>query len=124
MALKWIESKDELIASAGWATLGFLASVKPDAELDLGELKQLMQRVQKTIHNQPNRVRYTMNCFVISVGCYVKALSALAVETAKRIGSVAVDMGGTACKVPSAVEYIQKVKDRGTIGKKRKTAKC
>jgi hypothetical protein len=35
-----------------------------------------------------------------------------------------VDMGGTACKVPYAPEYIQKVQKRGAIGKKRKTAKC
>jgi hypothetical protein len=33
-------------------------------------------------------------------------------------------MGGTACKVPDAAEYIQKVQKRGAIGKKRKTTKC
>jgi hypothetical protein len=33
-------------------------------------------------------------------------------------------MGGAACKVPLAAQYIQKVQKRGTIGKKRKTAKC
>jgi len=35
-----------------------------------------------------------------------------------------VDVGGTACKVPHAPEYIRKVQARGAIGKKRKTAKC
>jgi hypothetical protein len=39
-------------------------------------------------------------------------------------GLVEVDMGNTACKVPFAPDYIQKVKDRGTIGKKRKSARC
>jgi len=33
-------------------------------------------------------------------------------------------MGDTACKVPDAVPYIQKVEKRGTIGKKRKAARC
>jgi hypothetical protein len=43
---------------------------------------------------------------------------------AAKIGEVTVDMGGTACKVPSAAEAIEKVRKRGAIGKKRKSAKC
>ena len=124
LALKWIESPKESIATAGWATLSSLVATKPDDELDLAELKKLLQRVQKTIHAQLNRVRYVMNGFVIAVGCYVPDLTELALHVAEKIGSVEVDMNGTACKVPSAPEYIQKVKDRGTLGKKRKSAKC
>jgi 3-methyladenine DNA glycosylase AlkD len=124
MALQWIESKKENIAAAGWATLSSLVSIKNDAELDLAELQKLLQRVQKSIHDQPTRVRYTMNGFVIAVGSYVKSLTDLAIQTAGKIGSVSVEMGGTACKVPSAAEYIKKVQLRGSIGKKRKSAKC
>src|SRR5262249_1583128 len=68
LALEWIESGKENIASTGWATLSSLVAIKDNAELDLAELKQLLQRVQKTIHRQPNRVRYVMNGFVIAVG--------------------------------------------------------
>lgn len=124
LALKWIDSAEEIKATAGWATLAGLAAIKDDADLDLAELKRLLGRVQKTIHDQPNRVRYVMNSFVIAVGSYVKSLTDLAVQTAKKIGPVTVDMGNTACQVPSAVEYIQKVQQRGAIGKKRKTVKC
>jgi 3-methyladenine DNA glycosylase AlkD len=124
LALKWIESKNENIAATGWATLSSLVSIKDDAELDLPELKGLVDRVQKTIHQQPNRVRYVMNAFVIAVGSHVSALTDHAVKAAKGIGNVSVDMGGTACKVPSALEYIDKVQKKGAIGKKRKTAKC
>lgn len=124
LALKWIDSNKERAAAAGWATLAGLVAIKDDADLDAAELKRLLQRVQKTIHEQPNRVRYVMNGFVIAVGSYVKALTDLAVQTAAKIGPVTVDMGGTACKVPSAGEYIKKVQQRGAIGKKRKTVKC
>lgn len=124
VALQCIDSKSEPIASAGWATLGSLVSIKDDAELDLAELKQLLERVQKTIHEQPNRVRYCMNGFVIAVGCYVKALTTQALQTAAKIGKVSVDVGDTSCKVPFASDYIKKVQQRGSIGKKRKTAKC
>jgi 3-methyladenine DNA glycosylase AlkD len=124
LALEWIESKKERVAACGWATLSGLVAITEDSELDLDELKQLLERIAKTIHRQPNRVRYTMNCFVISVGSYVKALTDAAFHTAAQVGPVSVDMGGTACKVPSAAEYIQKVQKRGAIGKKRKTIKC
>src|ERR1700737_4827273 len=64
LALEWIESKKENVAAAGWATLSSLAATKDDADLDMAELKQLLARVQKTVHKQPNRVRYTMIMFV------------------------------------------------------------
>ena len=121
---EWIESKKENVASAGWATLSSLVSIKEDTELNLAELKQLLQRVQKTIHDEPDRIRYVMNAFVIAVGSYVKSLTELALKTGEKIGPVTVDMGNTECKVPSAPEYIQKVQKRGTVGKKRKSAKC
>lgn len=124
LALKWIDSPKENTATAGWATLSGLVAIKDDADLDLAELKRLLQRVQKTIHDAPNLVRYAMNNFVICVGSYVKPLSELALQTAAKIGPVSVDLGNTACKVPGAVEYIRKVEKRGTIGKKRKTVKC
>jgi hypothetical protein len=112
------------VATAGWATLSSLVAVTDDHDLDLGELADLLRRVQTTIHRQPNRVRYEMNGFVIAAGSYVRDLTDLALQAGTAIGPVTVDMGGTACKVPSAPEYIRKVQQRGTIGKKRKTAKC
>jgi 3-methyladenine DNA glycosylase AlkD len=124
LALEWIESKSELVATAGWATLSSLVAVREDADLDLARLKQLLQRVQKTIHEQPDRVRYCMNGFVIAVGTHVRQLTDLALKTGEKIGNVSVDMGDTSCKVPSAPEYIEKARKRGAIGKKRKTARC
>jgi hypothetical protein len=124
LAREWIDSADENTASAGWATLSSLVSITADADLDVAALKDLLARVQASIHAQPNRVRYAMNGFVIAAGSYVKALTALAIRTGKAIGEVEVDMGETACKVPFAPDYIQVVKDRGTVGKKRKSARC
>ena len=124
LALEWIESDQEHIASTGWATLSSLVAIKPDEELDLEELKGLLERVRKTIHQQPNRVRSTMNGFVIAVGSYVSPLTTAAIETAEKVGAVSVDVGETACNVPLAAESIRKVESRGAIGKKRKTAKC
>ena len=65
-----------------------------------------------------------MNGFVIATGSYIASLSAKATQVAKNIGTITVDMGGTACKVPNASAYIQKVVDKGYLGKKRKQARC
>ena len=124
LGMKWIDSPEEKIASAGWNTLAGVIALKPDHELDLATIKKLLQRIVKEIHSAPNRVRYTMNGFVIGVGGYIKELTAASMETAKKIGTVYVDMGGTACVVPSAGDYIKKLEARGSIGKKKKTVKC
>ena len=124
LTLKWIQSENENIASAGWSTLSSLVAIKDDLELDISALKKLLDRVEKEIDNSQNRVRYTMNGFVISVGAYVKPLTKSALSTAKKIGIVKVDMGGTACKVPKADEYINKIINMGRVGKKKKMARC
>jgi 3-methyladenine DNA glycosylase AlkD len=124
LALEWIDSKDEQAAAAGWATLCALVSLRDDADLDMARLGALLRRVEETIHEQPNRVRYQMNAFVISLGSYVKAFTEDAIAAGRAIGDVLVDMGKTACKVPDAAGYIEKVIARGALGKKRKTVKC
>lgn len=124
MALKWIDSPKPLIATAGWSTLSCLVALKPDDELDLDELKKLMQRVKKEIHQAPDAARYAMNGFIISVGGYVLPLNELAKKTAEEIGPVTVDLGNNSCETPDAAEYIRKMEARGNLGKKRKTVKC
>jgi 3-methyladenine DNA glycosylase AlkD len=124
IALKWINSPREVVAAAGWATLSSLVSVKADAELDLTQLKEALQRVQKQIQTAPNAARKQMNNFVIAAGTYVKPLTKLAAQIGEKIGPVTVDVGDTACKVPFSPESIRKAEKRGAIGKKRKTSKC
>ena len=65
-----------------------------------------------------------MNGFVIAVGGGVKPLSKRAKAVAKKLGKVDVQMGGTSCKVPLALEMITKIEKMGRVGKKRKTIKC
>ncbi len=65
-----------------------------------------------------------MNGLVIGVGTYVEGLAKKSKDVAKNIGKVSVDVGGTACKVPLANDYIDIVIDKGRTGIKRKTARC
>ena len=124
LALKWIESDKEFVAVSGWATLAAIASLKNDDELDLPLFQSLIDLIVKKINTAPNRVRQAMNNYLIGIGSYVSPLTDSALKAAAKIGKVKVDVGDTACKIPDAADYINKIKARGTIGKKRKTVKC
>ncbi len=124
MALKWIESSKSNIAEAGWSTLASLVALNPDSELDLPALKKLIERIGKTMRQEPDVVRYAMNDFMIAVGSYVKPLSKIALKTAEEIGVVTANLGCNQCQVPFAPDYIRKVDRKGEIGKKRKSVKC
>ncbi len=124
LGLEWIDSSEEKVAVVGWGTLSSVVAVRDDADLDIPALRRLLGRVSSTIHDQPDRVRYKMNSFVIALGTYVLDLADEALRAGEKIGKVKVDMGDTACKVPFAPEYIRKVASMGRVGKKRKTARC
>jgi 3-methyladenine DNA glycosylase AlkD len=124
LALKWMRSPREHVAASGWCTYAGIVAITPDEALDLPEIEGLLGLIVKEIAGAPNRVRYTMNGFVIAVGAYVKPLLKHAKEAAKKIGTVSVSMGDTACKVPLATAYIEKLEASGRVGKKRATIRC
>jgi 3-methyladenine DNA glycosylase AlkD len=124
LAVEWIGSKREHIATSGWCSYSGLLAITPDEKLDLAEIEKLLAKIQKEIHSAQNRVRHTMNNFIIAVGTYVKPLANQAKATAAKIGNVSVDMGDTACKVPLATSYIEKAEATGKVGVKKKTIRC
>lgn len=124
MSNKWIKSKDEQIATIGWSTYSAHIGITPNEKLDLKEIGHYIDHIEKVIHQSPNRVRYCMNNFLISAGGYIPELRNQAIQAAKKIGKISVDMGGTACKVPEVKPYIDKMVERGSDLKKKKTAKC
>jgi len=124
MAAKWMESKNETIAAAGWQTYSSIVAIKDDADLDLAEIKSLLQRAAKSIHQQPDRLKWAINNFVIAIACHVKPLHQLAVTTANGIGKITAAQAGTCSTIPFAPEHIKKFEARGAIGKKRKSPKC
>ncbi|MDN3658431.1 DNA alkylation repair protein [Ferruginibacter paludis] len=124
LALEWIESSTEKIAASGWATFANIVAIQPDDLLDIKKLEELLKTVTKKIHTSANRVRHTMNQFVIATGSYVVPLGNKAKEAAKEIGLVTVNMGDTACKEPDAIKYINKAISMGKPGNKKKEARC
>jgi len=124
LAMEWAKSKKEHVASSGWCTYAGLLATRADEALDFKEIEGLLGTVVKGIKTAQNRVRYTMNGFVISVGAYVKPLLKQAKAAAQKIGAISVDVGDTACKVPLATASIEKIEAAGRVGQKRKTIRC
>ena len=124
LALEWIGSPDEHLAACGWRVYAGLLAIKPDAELEIKEVADLLDKASKGVHAGPDRVRYVMNGFVITAGSYVKPLHELASAAAAKMGTVSIDMGDTDCRVPVATAAIEKVSSAGKLGKKRKTLRC
>jgi 3-methyladenine DNA glycosylase AlkD len=124
LATKWMSSKNENVAAAGWRTYSGLLAITPDAALDLKEIESLITRVVKEVHTAKNRERSAMNGFVIAVGTYIAPLLPKAKAAAAKMGNVSVDVGDTACKVSVASESIAKVEASGKVGVKKKTIRC
>lgn len=124
VADRFIDSKDELTMSAGWSCYDWLLGSRKDSEFDKDKLLSMLYRVRDTIHNQPNRTKYAMNNFIMSVGISYLPLHEEAKKIAVEVGKVEVFMGKTQCKTNVAAEYIQNAADKGKLGFKRKHVRC
>lgn len=121
---KWIASGKELFMSAGYSCYCWLLGNRKDEDFDQEKLNKMLEIVEKTIHNSPNRAKYAMNNFVTTVGISYMPLHERAVAVANAIGKVEVSSAKTKCNVPLASEAIQKAVDKGQLGFKRKNVRC
>lgn len=124
VADKFISSGDEFVMSAGWSCYEWLIGSRKDNEFSRSKILSMLEVVENQIHSQPNRTRYAMNGFVISVGVSYVPLHEEAMGTAERMGEVSVSLGEKACRVPNAFESIKSETDKGRLGFKRKNVRC
>ena len=124
IADRWIDSGKELIMSAGWSCYDWLLGTRKDSEFKKDKLLAMLTTVLDTIHNQPNRTKYAMNNFIMSVGISYLPLHEEAKKIAQEVGKVDVFMGQTRLQTTVATEYIQNAVDKGKIGFKRKHVRC
>lgn len=124
IATRWIHSDDPELQVVGWAGYSGYLGTKRSVDHDVEAVKALLGKVEAEIQDAENRVRYNMNGFVIAAGGAYPELTEPCKELGDRIGVVQVDLGQTACKVPSIRPYIENMEKRGRIGKKKAKAKC
>ncbi len=84
----------------------------------------MLDMVENTIHDSPERTKSAMNNFLYSVGISYLPLNEKAVETAKAVGTVEVKRDKKKSSFLNAYESIQKEMDKGKLGFKRKYVRC
>ncbi|WP_138756224.1 DNA alkylation repair protein [Paenibacillus sinopodophylli] len=124
VADKWIASGEELKMSAGWSCYCWLLGNRPDSEFSENKLAGMLEMAQNTIHDAPERAKYSMNNFIYTVGVSYLPLHNKAAETAKAVGPVEVNRDKAKSKFISATDNIQNAVDKGRIGFKRKHVRC
>jgi len=124
VADRWIASGEELRMSAGWSCYCWLLGNRPDAEFSEDKIAGMLDLVERTIHDAPERAKYSMNNFIYTVGVSYLPLHDKAVETAKAVGPVEVKRDKTKSKLIHAFENIQKAVDKNQLGFKRKYVRC
>jgi len=123
VADKWIASGEELRMSAGWSCYCWLLGRYPDSQFSESKLAGMLEQVQRTIHDAPERAKYSMNNFIYTVAISFVPLHDKAVEVAKAVGPVEVGQGKKR-KLINALVNIEKMMDKGQIGFKRKYVRC
>jgi 3-methyladenine DNA glycosylase AlkD len=124
VANKWIASGEELRMSAGWSCYCWLLGNRPDGEFNPNKIANMLNQVEKTIHDSPDRTKSSMNNFIYSVGISYMPLHDKAVETAKAVGLVEIKRDKKKSSILHASETIQKDLDKGRLGFKRKYVRC
>ncbi len=117
---RWIDSDNHRFRQAAYSLYSLILMSFDNDLIDDDFLNKKLKHVKENIHNEQNRVRYSMNSFLISAGIYDPTLTETCKSYAKDIGKVEVYMGKTSCKVPDALPYIEKVEKMNKIGFKRK----
>jgi 3-methyladenine DNA glycosylase AlkD len=106
-ASRWLDSKRGSERCAAWALVGQMAS--RDESTPGSWFAARLAEIERTIHAAPNFERYAMNGAIIAIGGRSAALRKSALAVARRIGTVEVDHGDTACKTPEAGPSIERM---------------
>lgn len=123
VADQWIASGEELRMSAGWSCYCWLLGSRPDREFPEIKISAMLELVEKTIHESPDRTKSAMNNFMYTAAISYLPLHDKAVETAKAVGPVEMKRDNKS-KFLNASENIRKEVERGKLGFKRKYVRC
>jgi 3-methyladenine DNA glycosylase AlkD len=106
-AREWMASADASLRATAWTLAGHLANLDEETPDDWFVTRLAL--IEKSIHSVSNGEREAMNMAVIAIGGRNRVLRKAATAAAKRIGTVEVDHGDTACKTPDAGPYIERM---------------
>ena len=123
VADRYIETGEELYASAGYSCYAWLLGNRKDEEFDQNKIDSMLKVAADTIHHQPDRVKYAMNNFITAVGVSFLPSHDGAMTAANKVGTVEIEARGKPMALSAASE-IQKAIHKNRLGFKRKNVRC
>ena len=124
LGMEFITAKKERLVCCGWAVLGSWLSFRPTEEIEVDQVEDLLQTIEKTVRDQPNRLRFSMFNFVVAAGAFVPEVTEECLAIGERLNDVEVEPVKKGCSIPEIVKDISKIQKMGRIGKKRKAGRC
>ena len=123
VADRWIKSGEELHVSAGYACYQWLLGWRPDSYFDRDKIRLLLDEAAASIEAQTEHVRKVISDFIAAVGVSYMPLHDEAVAAAESLNKYQAINANT-CAPFSATTVIQKAKDQGRLGFKRRAVRC
>ncbi|GIO42711.1 DNA alkylation repair protein [Paenibacillus apis] len=124
VADKWIASGEELRMSAGWSCYCWLLGNRPDHQFSEQKIAGMLELAASTIQDSPTRTKFSMSNFIYTVGISYLPLHAKALETAKALEPIEVQLNNAKSKHLQPAGNILKFLERGQLGFKRKYVRC
>ncbi len=121
---KWIASGEELRRSAGWSCYCWLLGSRPDREFSESKLAGLLDTVERTIRDAPERAKSAMNNFLYTAAISYVPLHDKAVAAAEAVGPLEMKRDKKRSRTLHAAESIRKAVEKGDLGFKRKYVRC
>jgi hypothetical protein len=91
----------------GWTLLGRLSDL--DESFPEQQLLDGVQSIERSIHTASNELKSDMNRTLITLGGRSAVLREAVLAAAKRIGTVTIDPGDTACRTPLIAVAVEKM---------------
>lgn len=114
LARDWMDHDDPLRQQCGYGLLYELTKKNPKGMDDEFLLEQI-DRIRKTIHDQPQWVRESMNTALMGIGKRNKILNRAAIQAAKAIGPVDIDYGDdNSCEPLDVLKHLRSAQARMT----------
>ncbi len=104
---EWSKSSKEYVKRVSYDLLSRLC--KSSKQIKNEELLYFLSRIGEEILISPNRAKQSMNIALINIGSRNTQLHEYAINIAKKIGTLDLDLGETACKNYNAYEELSKI---------------
>ena len=118
LAEKWIQSKDEMTACAGY-TIYMLLFTKTDNQLmDVKKIKTMLISMSNRIHHELPHLQYAMNNCLIMAGIYIDPIYDFCLELANSIGYVKPTVAINNCNIQSASDYLVRYRGKKKVKSK------